>query len=72
MLKLFNLSLIFKGFPMKEAKSELSNILALSEENFEKYALKKRNEIVKYHLENNKSYQDFVGNFLLKIGTNCQ
>ncbi|MCA0348427.1 MAG: phenylacetate--CoA ligase family protein [Bacteroidetes bacterium] len=62
MLKLFNLSLIFKGFPMKEAKSELSNILALSEENFEKYALKKRNEIVKYHLENNKSYQDFVGN----------
>lgn len=46
---------------MKEATAELQKILSFSETDFEKYAVEKRNEIVEYHLKNNKSYREFVG-----------
>ena len=46
---------------MKEATAELQKILSFSEIDFEKYAVEKRNEIVKYHLKNNKYYCEFVG-----------
>jgi len=49
------------GFPIKEASTEFEKIQAISEVNFEKYVIEKRDEIVEYHLKNNKSYQDLVG-----------
>ncbi|HNP31923.1 MAG TPA: phenylacetate--CoA ligase family protein [Flavobacterium sp.] len=61
MLNLFNLSLRLNGFPMKEAHTELEKILSLSEKDFEDSVSRKKKEIVEYHLKNNKSYQDFVG-----------
>jgi len=47
---------------MKEATAELEKILSFSDSDFEQEAIEKRNEIVKYHLKHNKSYQKFVGN----------
>jgi len=49
------------GFPIQEASAEFEKIQAISEVNFEKYVTEKRDEIVEYHLKNNKSYQDLVG-----------
>ena len=46
---------------MKEAQSELEKILAVSESDYENYLNKNKNKIVNYHLKNNKSYQNFVG-----------
>ncbi len=46
---------------MKEAHTELEKILSLSEKDFEDSVSRKKKEIVEYHLKNNKSYQDFVG-----------
>lgn len=45
---------------MKEATAELEKMLSLSEIDFEKQSVEKRNKIVEYHLKNNKSYQDFT------------
>jgi len=61
-LPLFDLSLQLKGFPLKKAKEVLTEILAIPEENYEHYILQKRTEIVDFHLKNNASYQDFIGN----------
>ena len=61
MFQLFNLSLQFNGFPMKKATSQFEKIVAISESDFEKYVFEKRNEIVEYHLKNNKNYQEFIG-----------
>jgi len=46
---------------MKEATAELEKIFGLSESEFEEYVHLKRNEIVAYHLQHNKSYQAFFG-----------
>ncbi len=46
---------------MKEAASELDAIQALSESDFDAFVKQKRAEIVAYHLQNNTSYQEFVG-----------
>lgn len=61
MSHIFNLSLQINGFPIKEAMHELKKIMSLSEEDFEKTLHKKREEIVDYHLNNNKSYREFIG-----------
>ena len=61
MLNFFNLSLLLNGFQIKEAQSELENILTVSEIDYENYINLKKKEIVDYHLKHNKSYQDFVG-----------
>lgn len=61
MLSLFNLSLRFNGFPMKETKLELERILSIPEDKYENYIQQKKAAIVDYHLKNNKSYQEFVG-----------
>ena len=46
---------------MKEAQRELEKIQSVSEIDYENYLNQKKNEIVNYHLKNNKSYQKFVG-----------
>ncbi|WP_339834723.1 phenylacetate--CoA ligase family protein [uncultured Flavobacterium sp.] len=61
MFKLFDFSLRINGFPIKKATTEFEEILAISEEKFETYVTKKRNEIVNFHLQNNTFYQKLVG-----------
>ena len=46
---------------MKEANTELENILSISDIDYNNYVNQKKEVIVDYHLKNNKSYQDFVG-----------
>ena len=61
MFPLFDLTLKLNGFPMKEAKAELRKIVALSDEDHKIFIENKKQEIVKYHLENNSFYQELVG-----------
>jgi phenylacetate-CoA ligase len=61
-LPVFDLSLQLKGFPLKKAKEVLTEILAIPEENYKQYIFQKRTEIVDFHLKNNASYQNFIGN----------
>ena len=60
MLHLFDLSLKINGFPIEEARFEMSQIERVSESNYQKYIEEKRNEIVEFHLKNNVSYREFV------------
>jgi phenylacetate-CoA ligase len=66
MFNLFNLSLQINGFPMKEAKAELENILSISEGDFEHFMDQKKKDILEYHLKHTPSYQDFVGKSVTK------
>lgn len=61
MFNLFDLSLRFKGFPMKLAESDFKKILSISEDDYQRWIIEKRNSIVEYHLKNNSSYKKFVG-----------
>ena len=61
MFNLFNLTLKFNGFPMKEAVADFEKIQSVSDSDYENHIDLKRKEIVEYHLKNNKSYQEFVG-----------
>ena len=61
MFRLFDLSLQLNGFPMKEAKAELRKIVNLSNEDHKIFIETKKQEIVKFHLENNSFYQQLVG-----------
>ena len=46
---------------MKEAKSELQNILAVPEENYGHFIEQKKTEIVHFHLNNNPFYKELAG-----------
>lgn len=46
---------------MKKANAELDQILSLSEEEHQRFIERKKKEIVDYHLRNNPSYREFVG-----------
>lgn len=59
--KIFDLSLILNGFPIKKAKVAFEKILSIFEENYEEYVLQKRKEIAEYHLKNNPYYREIVG-----------
>lgn len=61
MWSLFNLSLKINGFPIKNAQKVFEEISSIPENEFEKYTLDKKKEIVEFHLKNNSSYQKFVG-----------
>ena len=61
MFPLFDFTLKLNGFPMKEAKAELRKIVTLSEVDHKTFIENKKQEIVKYHLENNSFYQELVG-----------
>ena len=66
MFKLFDFSLRINGFPIKKAKDEFEKIIAISDQKFEDYVIKKRNEIVNFHLKNNSFYQNLVGKSEIK------
>lgn len=46
---------------MKKAQQDLEKILAVAEVDYENYLAQKKKEIVHYHLQHNKSYQEFAG-----------
>ena len=60
-LNLFDLTLNLSGFPIKSAKSLLSEIQSKSENDFEDYVNHQKKEIVHYHLHNNPFYKNLVG-----------
>ena len=58
MFKLFDFSLRINGFPIKKAKDEFKKILAISDEKFEDYVIKKRNLLCDYHDEQRQAFKD--------------
>lgn len=61
MLPLFDLSLQFNGYPIKEAKAELQKITSFTASEREQFIENKKKEIVAFHLNNNPFYQELVG-----------
>ncbi len=59
-MKVFNLSLFLKRFPIKRAKEELLQISEIKEVDYEAFLKSKRTEIVNYHLKNNPFYRSKV------------
>lgn len=62
MISLFDISLLLNGFPIKKAKAELESIVNLSKGEYADFLQKKKDEIVTFHLQNNKFYQELTGN----------
>lgn len=60
-MDLFEFTLKLNGFPIKEAKKQLRKIQEISEVEYENFIVKKRQEIVDFHLKNNSFYKSFVG-----------
>jgi len=60
MLNIFDFSLKLNGFPIVKAKQEFEEILKIPEADYEEYILRKRKEIVDYHLKNNTFYQELT------------
>lgn len=60
-MNLFENTLKFNGFPIDEAKVKLKKIKQISEDDYEAYIIKARQEIFEYHLENNPYYRKLVG-----------
>ena len=60
MLPFFDISLKLNGFPIKEAKTELKQIVDLSEKEYQVFLEKQKTEIVAFHLQNNPFYQKLV------------
>ncbi|CDF81211.1 capsular polysaccharide biosynthesis protein [Formosa agariphila KMM 3901] len=58
-MKIFNLSLQFNGFPLKDAKETISKIQKLSEIEFENYLNSRKKEILQHHLNHNPFYNSF-------------
>lgn len=59
-MKLFDLSLKFNGFPIKEAKSTLRQIQQKNDSDFEDYVETQKRAIVDYHLKHNAFYKSLV------------
>lgn len=61
-MNLFENALKLNNFPIDEAKRKLMEIQQISEDNFRKYVVEVRNEIVAYHIKNNPFYKKIIGN----------
>lgn len=57
----FKLSLQLNRFPINRAQKLLQQIQQIPESDFPEYLEKTRQEILNFHLENNKFYRDFCG-----------
>ncbi|PAM92741.1 AMP-binding protein [Flavobacterium sp. IR1] len=62
MISLFDLSLKLNGFPIEKAKAELNEIVNLSKKEYVEFLQNKKEEIVRFHLNNNAFYQELVQN----------
>ena len=60
MFKLFDISLRLNGFKIEEAKKIFEQILKIPEADFEAFTLRKRGEIVDFHLKNNQFYKELT------------
>ncbi len=60
MLNLFELSLRFSGFPIREAKRSLAEIQAIPEADYEGYVQSRLENILSFHLAENPFYQSFA------------
>jgi len=65
MIPLFDISLQVNGFPINEAKIELQRIVAFNDHDYKLFLENKKQEILKYHLENNPFYQQLVGSKII-------
>lgn len=59
-MKLFDLSLKLKGFPIKEAKTYLKKIQSKNDNDFKSYLKTSKETIVSYHLKYNSFYKAFA------------
>lgn len=59
-MRLFDISLFLKRFPIKRAKEELLEISEIKEADYEAFLNSKKAEIVNYHLKNNSFYRNNV------------
>ena len=59
-MRLFDISLFLKRFPIKRAKEELLQISQINETDYEAFLNLKKAEIVNYHLKNNSFYRNNV------------
>lgn len=59
-MNFFNLSLKLNGFPIDDAKKELSKIQAISTENYQNYIEEQKKIIFSHHFETNDFYKKFV------------
>ena len=59
-MRLFDISLFLKRFPIKRAKEELLQISQITEADYEAFLKAKRAEIATYHLKNNSFYRQKV------------
>ncbi|MCC9072398.1 phenylacetate--CoA ligase family protein [Flavobacterium sp. F-65] len=66
MLRLFDISLLINGFPIKEAKAELHKIISLSEKDHIQFIEDKKEEIVAFHLQNNSFYASLADSVNVK------
>lgn len=60
-MNLFENTLKLNGYRINEAKAKLKEIQQIPETDFKSYILKTREEIVRYHFQNNSFYRDFIG-----------
>lgn len=60
-MNLYKFSLKIKGFKIEEAESELKQLHSLSREEYKLFQERRRDEIVRFHLENNAFYCKKVG-----------
>lgn len=64
-MKIFDISLKLKGFPLERAKRELHQISNIKEEDYANFIASQREKIVRYHLRNNQFYKQKVkGDFI--------
>lgn len=61
-MKLFNLTLKYSGFPIKEARNKLKEIKAIPNSEYEEFVIREREAIVRYHTENNPYYNKLINN----------
>lgn len=66
MLPFFDISLKLNGFPIKEAKTELKQIVDFSEKEYHFFLENQKTKIVAFHLQNNPFYQKLVEPISLK------
>ncbi|GGI56303.1 phenylacetate--CoA ligase family protein [Winogradskyella haliclonae] len=59
-MRIFDLSLLVKGFAINKAKQLLSEIQEKSDEDFETYILKRKKSILHYHEKHNSFYKSKV------------
>jgi phenylacetate-CoA ligase len=69
MFPLFDLTLQLNGFPIEKAKAEFRKIVAYTDKEHAVFVANKKQEIVKFHLQNNTFYSSLAG---MKAFTNWE